>query len=62
MSTNVVTKKTPTATQSTATSNATSFISMMPPNVSLVKRRESSTAEDSVSWQPIFVYLLNHLF
>jgi hypothetical protein len=45
MSTNVIMKK-----NSTTTSN-TSYLSMMTPNVpTAIKRRESSTGEDSVSW------------
>ncbi len=47
MSTNVITKKSPTSTTTPSTNN-TSYISMMTPNVPTSKRRESSNAEDSV--------------
>lgn len=49
MSTNVITKKSPTTTSTTSN---TTYLSMVTPNVPTTnnnKRRESSTYEDSVS-------------
>jgi hypothetical protein len=43
MTTNVITKQSPTTS-----TNTSSYISMMTPNVPINKRRESSTGEDSV--------------